>query len=428
MIRTPRLTSDSAACCWIPLFALRSETARRPELAGHPVALIAPDDTRRVWQISSLARRAGVRTGMTVSQAIGVCPALKLCEPDPVHYDGEFSRLLAALSQVSPVIEPAELGRAYVGTDGLGGLYGSPEQVVEAIMCGVRNAECGMYEHVSVLNSALHTPHSALRVGWARGKFVSWVAASRARPGEAVIVRPAEEGKFLASQPLAVLPLDLDTHRRLQQLGLKTLGALAALPEEAVVAQFGAPGRRLWLLAAGRVSEPVVGQVAPEPIVAALTFFSPVAGRELLELALDRLIERALKDPRRIGWRVQAVRARAGLEHGASWLAAATLKDPTADRDRIAAPLKTQLERSPPAGAVEGLVVEFTAFAPGTEELQLFARDATAAARAARRRALQSAAREIKLRIKRSLLYHVIEVQPWSRLPERRYALIDFDT
>ena len=371
MTRTPRLTSDSAACCWIPQFALRCETARRPELAAHPVAVVAPDDTRRVWQLSSLARRAGVKTGMTVSQAIGVCPALKLCEPDPVHYDGEFSRLLAALSQVSPVIEPAELGRTFVGTDGLEGMYGAPEAIIEEIQ--LRIADCGLRIGSSGVESAI-------RVGWGRGKFVSWVAATRAQPGHAVLVRPGEERKFLASQPLAVLPLDLYTHRRLRQLGLKTLGALAALPEEAVVSQFGAPGRRLWRLAAGRVSEPVVGQVAPEPIVAALTFYSPVAGRELLELALDRLIDRALKDPRRIGWRVQAVRACAGLEHGASWLAAVTLKDPSADRDRIAAPLKTQLERSPPAGAVERLVVEFTAFAPGTEELQLFARDAAAAA------------------------------------------------
>lgn len=423
--RRSHLTSDAAACCWIPLFALRSETARRPELAGHPVALIAPDDTRRVWQISSLARRAGVRTGMTVSQAIGVCPALKLCEPDPVHYDGEFSRLLAALSQVSPVVEPAELGRAFVGTDGLEGLYGGPGEIVEEIRLQI--ADCALRIGSSGVESAIRNPQSAIRVGWGKGKFVSWVAATRANPGEAVIVPVGGEASFLASQPLAVLPLDLATHRRLRQLGLKTLGSLAALPEEAVVAQFGAAGRRLWRLAAGRVSEPVVGRVAPEPIVAALTFFSPVAGRELLEMALDRLIERALKDPRRIGWRVQTVRVHAGLEHGASWLAAATLKDPTADRGRIAAPLKTQLEQSPPAGAVEGLVVEFTAFAPGTEELQLFARDATAAARAARRRALQSAAREIKLRIKRSLLYHIIEVQPWSRLPERRYALIDFE-
>ena len=109
MTRPTHLTSDGAACCWIPLFPLRCETARQPELASLPVALVGPDDTRRVWQLSPLARRAGVKPGMTVSQAIGLCPALKLCEPDPVHYDAQFSRLLAALGQVSPVIEPAEL-------------------------------------------------------------------------------------------------------------------------------------------------------------------------------------------------------------------------------------------------------------------------------------------------------------------------------
>ena len=445
MTVTPHLASDSATCCWIPLFALRSELARRPEIASLPVALVAPDTARppRVWQVAPLARRAGVKPGMTVSQAIGLCPALKLCEPDPVHYDEQFARLVAALVTVSPVVEPVELGRVFVGTDGLEGLYGSPEGIIEAIQmrsaeCGMRNlpnAECGMgnaeckdkRREANDPSLKFRNPHSAFRIGWGRGKFVSWVAATRARPGSAVIVQPGEEAKFLASQRLAVLPLDLDTHRRLLQLGVKTLGALVALPEEAVVSQFGRAGRRLWRLAAGLVSEPVVGRVVPEPIVAALTFFTPVGERDLLTHALDKLVDRALGDPRRSGWRVQVVRVHAELEHGASWLVQATLKDPSATREHIAAPLKTQLERSPPAGAVERLVIEFTAFAPGTAELQLFARDAGAAARAGRRRALQSAAREIALRIRRPMLYHVIEVQPWSRLPERRYALIDFE-
>jgi len=411
MTRTPHLKSDSAACCWIPLFALRSELARRPELAALPVALLAPDTatTPRVWQVAPLARRAGVKPGMTVSQAIGLCPALKLCEPDPVHYDEQFSRLAAALVTVSPVVEPVELGRVFVGTDGLEGLYGGPEEIVAAI------------------NEAVRRTFPPVRLGWARGKFVSWVAATRAKPGEAVIVPVGGEAKFLASQRLAVLPLDPDTHRRLLQLDVKTLGALIALPEEAVVSQFGRAGRRLWRLAAGLVSEPVVGRIVPEPIVAALTFFTPVGERDLLAHALDKLVDRALADPRRSGWRVQVVRVRAELEHGASWLVAATLKDPSATRERITAPLKTQLERSPPAGAVERLVVEFAAFVPGTAELQLFERDAGAAARAGRRRALQRAAQEIALRIRRPMLYHVIEVQPWSRLPERRYALIDFE-
>ena len=419
------LASSTAACCWIPLFALRCEEARRPELASQPCALLAPDATRRMWQVSPLARRAGVKPGMTVSQAIGLCPSLRLCEPDPVHYDEQFARLLAALSDVSPVVEAAELGRAYVGTDGLEGLYGAPEGIVEELQ--LRIVDCGLRIGNSRVQSAIDNPQSAIRVGWGLGKFVSWVAASRAKPGGAVIVRPGEEGRFLAAQPLAVLPLDPDTHRRLRQLGLSTLGRLAALPQEAVVSQFGAAGRRMWQLAAGEVVERVVGREAPEPIVAALAFFSPVADRAMLAHALDRLLERALKDPRRIGWRVQVVRVRAELEHGASWMITATLKDPTADRDRIAAPLLTRLEQAPPAGAVERLAVEFTGFAPGTAELQLFARDASAAARAGRRRALRTALQEIKLRLKRTLLYHVIEVQPWSRLLERRYALIDYE-
>src|SRR5947207_8270978 len=298
MTRSPHLTSDAAACCWIPLFPLRCETARQPELASLPVALVGPDDARRVWQLSPLARHAGVKPGMTVSQAIGLCPALKLCEPDPVHYDAQFSRLLAALGQVSPVIEPAELGRAYVGTDGLERLYGSVEQIIEAIKRGTRNVERGTVEESSLACSAFRLPRSAFRVGWGIGKFVSWVGATRARPGEAVIVQPGEEAKFLASQPLAVLPLDPDTHRRLLQLGVKTLGALVALPEEAVVSQFGGPGRRLWRLAAGRVSEPVVGRVVAEPIVAAVTFFTPVGERGVLAHALAKLVDRARGAPR----------------------------------------------------------------------------------------------------------------------------------
>src|SRR5258708_5453953 len=214
MTRTPRLTSDTAACCWMPLSALGSERGRGPELGALPFALLPPDDPRRLWQVAPLARRAGVKPGMTVSQAIGLCPSLKLCEPDPVHYDEQFARLVAALGTVSPVVEPVELGRVFVGPDGLGGLYGEPEKIVEAIQ--MRNVECGMRifsegsfaSPDSHLHSALRIPHSALRVGGGIGKFVSWLAATRAKPGEAVIVPVGGEAKFLALQSLPVLPLD----------------------------------------------------------------------------------------------------------------------------------------------------------------------------------------------------------------------------
>ena len=421
-----RPTSSLAACVWIPLFPLRCEEARHEGLVGYPTALLAPDTTRKLWQVSPLARHAGVKPGMTVSQAIGLCSTLRLIEPDPVHYDEQFAALLSALSEVSPVVEPAELGLVYVGADGLEGIFGAPTKIIEAIIRTLEGWNVGMSEAGSTVQ---HSNIPTFRLGFALGKFTAWVAASRAKPSEAIVVPAGEAQKFLAPQPIAVLPQGSDTHRRLRQLGIRTLGALSTLPEAAVTAQFGDVGRRLWQLAAGRIAEPVEGRVTPEPIVAALTFFTPVGERELLVHSVEQLITRALKHPRRIGWRVHAVRLRADLESptNRSWLANILLKDPTADADRIAAPLRTRLEQSPPTGAVERLVLEFTAFAPGTTELQLFARDAQAAARAGQQRALQSAAREIRMRVKRSSLYHIVEVQPWSRLPERRYALIDYE-
>jgi DNA polymerase-4/protein ImuB len=351
---------------------------------------------------------------MTVSQAIGLCPPLTLIEPDPVHYDETFTQFLLALERVSPVIEPAELGRVFVGVDGLERLYGTPEQQIQVIAHAISG-------------KGAEGNDAVLRLGWARGKFLSWIAAARAKPGAPLVIHAEHSAAFLARQPVAALPVGSDTHRRLQQLGLTTLADVARLPEPALVSQFGGEGRRAWRLAKGLEVEQVTGRGRPEPIVAGLDFPMPAADRLMLAHAVDRLVERALSHPRRTGWRVQTARLRARLEHGISWTTDVTLKDPSADRKRIAGPLKTRLELAPPTGAVERLAVEFVAFAPGTGELQLFARDADSAARAGRRHALHAAAREIKTRFQHSRLFHVVEVQPWSRIPERRYALIDFE-
>ena len=408
------LSSDHAVCCWMPLFPLRCEEWRHPALIGLPTALLAPTDTRRTWLVSPVARRMGVQPGMTVSQAIGLCPALTLIEPDPVHYDEIFTQLLLALERVSPVVEPTELGRVFVGVDGLERLYGTPEQQMQVI--------------AHAISSRGATGNDAVvRLGWARGKFLSWIAATRAKPGTPLVIHAGISAAFLAQQPVAALPVGSDTHRRLRQLGLTTLADIARLPEPALVSQFGSEGRRAWRLATGLEVEPVMGRERPEPIVAGLDFPMPAADRLTLAHAVDTLVERALSHPRRIGWRIRTARLRARLEHGSSWTTDVILKDPSADRKRIADPLKTRLELTPPTGAVEYLVVEFVAFAPGTGELQLFARDADSAARAGRRRALHTAAREIKTRFQHSRLFHVVEVQPWSRIPERRYALIDFE-
>lgn len=471
------LTSHHAVCIWIPLFALRAEERRRPELAGRPTALLSADDVRRVWQVSPRARHEGVSPGMTVSQAIGLCPVLTLVEPDPVHYDELFSRLVLALSTISPVVEPGdEIGRVYVGVDGLEKLLGGPKEVLgaidevlaaawgrggqkeaeegrrrwggrkdgktegrkgespsaggEVVAEGVRRGAGGVVERVRPGKGsgvAGVRRRRAWRLGWAAGKFPAWVAATRAKPGSPVIVADGELVDFLQRQRIGALPVEPDTHRRLWQLGLRTLRDLVALPEQAVVSQFGREGRLAWRFAAGEIVEPVVGHEAPQPIVASMDFPTPIADRQILANTIGKLIDRALRRPQRIGWRVRTLCVRAALEHGSSWMIEATLKDPTASRTSLQAPLLIKLDHAPPTGAVDRLSVEFTAFVHGTKELQLFARDAEAAARTGRRRALRWAVREIKTRLSRPMLHHIIEVHPWSRIPERRYALIDYD-
>ncbi len=410
------LQSELALCVWIPHFALRCEEQRRPDLTPGPIALLAPQDARRLWQISRGARRAGVRPGMTVSQAVGLCPSLTLWEPDPVHYDERFSSLLLALGNVSPVIEPAELGRAFVGMDGLEGLYGPPEKQISAIE-----------RAIAEITDQETKPALSARLGWAKGKFAAWVAATRARLGEVMIVTHEERADFLASQPIAVLQADPDTHKRLAQLGIKKLNDLYRLPETAVISQFGNEGRRMWALATGTVVDPVIGIAKPEPIVIEFDFPNPVADRFILIHALERLIERAIRHPRRSGWRVLEVIVRAQQENGTSWTARTTLKEPTADPDHIATPVKSRIEQASLTGTVTTIAVELAAFVRGTNELQLFTRDANSSARAGRRRALRTAARQIRTRFKRTGLYHVVEIQPKSRILERRYALVDYE-
>ncbi len=416
---------------------------------------------------------------MTVSQAIGLCPTLTILEPDPVYYDEQFSSILAALTRVSPIVEPVELGRAYIGVDGLDRLVGDPAKQIRTIEHalgsdrglrrwinhgakkrlvagsrqragkgggGEKKRAAGSGQRVAgggsgsggkkrVAGSGQQAAEgrnggrgwAGLRLGWARGKFASWVAACRAKPGQPVILRDPERNEFLGGQSIAVLPVESDTHRRLWQLGIKTLKDLAALPCEAVISQFGREGQTAWQLATGLIVEPVHGQSPPENIVTSIEFSLPVADRQILSYAIGKLIERSLRDPRRIGWRVQTLRIRSTLEHGSSWLTEIILKNPTADSKSICAPIESKLEQSPPTGAVDNITVEFTSLVRGTTELQLFAQDASSTARTGRRRALRWASKEIQKRLKQSMLHHIIEVHPWSRLPERRYALIDYD-
>lgn len=423
---SPRTSTGSrqALCLWLPTFELRLELVRSPELDSTSVALLAPgESTRRtVWQVSERACEAGVRPGQLVSQAVSLCTSLTLLEPDPAHYDAAVDTMLEVLTELTPVVEPAGRGRVFLGMDGLGRLFGSPPRLIDRALRSL----------FRVFPSPLV---AATRAGMAPGKFGAWVAAASARSGAPVIVSEKELTAFFARCPVSALPVDTLVLQRLDRLGVSTLGELCRLPEPALVAQFGEDGRNALAWATARRIDPVRPWHRPRPIRVSLDFPNPVGTTETLHGALARLTERALSRPARRGRSVTGARMGARLEGGGSWFVDTVLREPTSDRERIAAPLRAKMTISPPPRAVETLLLELTDFGAASAQTGLFDRR-DEGGRASNGHelvsgevpsSLRDAVKELKLRLGHSPLYRVVEVDPWSRIPERRHALLSFD-
>jgi nucleotidyltransferase/DNA polymerase involved in DNA repair len=423
---SPRVTTGSrqALCLWLPTFELRLELVRSPELDSTSVALLSPGESTRhtVWQVSERAYEAGVRPGQLVSQAVSLCTSLTLLEPDPAHYDAAVDTMLEALGDLTPILEPAGRGRIFLGMDGLGRLFGSARRQVDRALRSL----------FRVFPSPLV---AATRAGMAPGKFGAWVAATAARAGEPVIVPEDKLARFLTRCPVSVLPVDPLVVQRLERLGIRTLGELGRFPEPSLVAQFGSEGRSALAWSQGRRIDPVRPWHRPRPIRASLEFPNPVGLTETLHGALDRLVERALSRPSRRGRSVTGVRMGAHLEGGGSWFVETVLREPTAERERIAAPLRAKMAISPPPKAVETLLLELTHFGAPDAQTSLFDRKDGSGRSAGGRDlgqgevppTLRDAVKELKLRLGHSPLYRVVEVDPWSRIPERRHALLSFD-
>jgi len=250
-----------------------------------------------------------------------------------------------------------------------------------------------------------------------------------------VVVPEEELPGFLAACPVAALPVEEEMVTRLERLGIATLGALARFPEPALVAQFGQDGRDALAWATGRRVDPVRPWHRPRPIRVALDFADPAGQADILHAALERLVERALSRPARRGRSVQELRVTGRLEGGGSWVLEGVLREPSAAPRDLSFLLRCRMALTPPPRAVEGLVLELLQFGPPTTQEDLFDRSDEGGRAAGGRTlsegrvppSLRDAVRELTLRLGDSPLYRVVELDPWSRIPERRHALLRFE-
>jgi protein ImuB len=259
------------------------------------------------------------------------------------------------------------------------------------------------------------------QVGVAGRRFAALAAASVAPAGRALVVDDEETELFLAPLPLHLLPLAPDRREELSELGVKRLGELAKLPRTAVADRLGAEGAEAWRLANGEGGTRVTARKPPAEIAEALEFPEPVANELTLARALSALIDRLLAREERGGRLPRRVAVSARLIGGGSWRCAVTLREPTAEPDRLRQAIGPKLqELSAPAVELRLELGELTE-SVGTQAELVRPRGSRLRSR------LRGGLRQVRSAVGIDAVCTVVEVAPWSRIPETRAILVPRD-
>jgi protein ImuB len=395
------------ACLSIPGFELKAALRKQPALTLRPAALSPePGGEPLLGPVTAAAEALGVRPQMRLGEALATCPQLVLIEPDPAAAEQAWEEIVCSLEDAGFAVDPAALGVAYFETRGVERLYGGLDPALRRALAAVGDQWDG-------------------RIGAAGRRFAALAAASVARPGQLLVVRDEEVGRFLAPLPLSLLPLEQQRYEELEALGVRKLGQLAGLPGGAVAERLGPDGRRAWGLARGGASARVQGRRPPAELAESLEFPEAIGNELTLRRALGALVETVLARPERRDRFVRKVALSArlvstGSGGGGSWRRSLTLREPSADADRIRIPLASRLADLP--GPVLELRIELIELTePAGRQLELLAAGAEDRSR------LSEGLRQVRASTGSGSVCTVVEVAPWSRIPETRALFVPRD-
>lgn len=258
-------------CLWCPDWPVVAARRRGDAPDGAPVAVI---ERGRVMACSSEARAHDVAIGLRRREAEARAPGIVVTEADPGGDARTFEPIARAVEELAPRLALERPGLLSFPTRGPSRYFGGNEGLVARVLDAVRDAAV-----------------TDARVGIAEGAFAARLAARRS-----VLVPRGETPEFLAPWPVGTLG-DEELASLLCRLGLRTLGAFAALPPPAVLARFGAEGLGAHRLACGEDEHPPTLTTPPPDLVESAELDPPAervdaaafAGKALADRLLDRL-------------------------------------------------------------------------------------------------------------------------------------------
>ena len=204
-----------------------------PRLRGRPVIVGAGV----VLAASYEAKAYGIRTAMGGAQARRLCPHAVVVSPRMSAYAEASKAMFRVFEDASPLVEGLSIDEAFLDVRGLERLAGSPTEIAARLRCDVR-------EKVGL----------PITVGVARTKFLAKVASGVAKPDGLLVVPTDRELAFLHPLPVERLwGVGRVTAEKLRARGIRTVGEVAQLTEDALVSMLGrATGRQLHALAHNR--------------------------------------------------------------------------------------------------------------------------------------------------------------------------------
>lgn len=253
------------------------EQRDRPELRGKPVAVGGGGASDRgvVSAASYEARRYGVRSAMPLRTAARLCPDLIFVPVDGRKYARVSREVMAILRRYTPVVEQVSIDEAFLDVAGSEPLHGTPLLMAQGIK-GAVAAELQL----------------TASVGIATTKLVAKVASDLDKPDGLVVVEPGTEAAFLAPLPISRLwGVGAKTASVLGQYGVRTIGDLAALPDDLLARRFGKHGPVLAQRARGIDPSPVSSTDPARSVSHEHTFDVDTSDPEVLERTLLALSE-----------------------------------------------------------------------------------------------------------------------------------------
>jgi DNA polymerase IV len=244
-------------------------------LRGKPVVVAWRGKRSVVCAASYEARKFGVRSAMAATHAERLCPDAIFVPPDFVRYKAVSRAVREIFMRHTDLIEPLSLDEAYLDvTENKTGLP-TATRVARAIRQQI-------FEELSLTASA----------GVAPNKFLAKIASDWRKPNGLFVVQPGEVESFLTPLSVGRIPgVGKVMEKKLDGIGIRTVGDLRNWDSEKLVALFGRYGTRLYGLARGIDEAPVVPNRPTQSVSAEDTFEQDVLLAET-EPMIRRLAEK----------------------------------------------------------------------------------------------------------------------------------------